>query len=60
MDQTRPRDAALQRLLQDDVRTAELYAMLPIEVQSMVQQNAQRLSTVEDVEHMAGDYIDGI
>ncbi len=60
MDQKRPRDVALQRLLQDDVRTAELYAMLPIEVQSMVQQNAQRLSTVEDVEHMTGDYIDGI
>ena len=60
MDQKRPRDVALQRLLEDDVRTAELYAMLPIEVQSMVQQNAQRLSTVEDVEHMTGDYIDGI
>ena len=38
MDQKRPRDVALQRLLQD----------------------AQRLSTVEDVEHMTGDYIDGI
>ena len=60
MTETRPRNAALLRLLQDDVRTAELYAMFPLEVQSMVQQNAERLATVEDVEHMAGDYMDGI
>ena len=60
MPEKRPRDVALQRLLQDDARTAELYSMLPLEVQSMVQQNAARLATVEDVEHMTGDYIDGI
>ena len=48
----RPRNIALERLLQDDTRAAELYALLPEEVQSMVQQSTAQSLTAEDLEAM--------
>ena len=51
----RPRNLALERLLQDDTRAAELYALLPEEVQSMVQQSTAQSLTAEDLEAMTWD-----
>ncbi len=56
----RPRDVMLNRMLEDDPDASELYALLPEEVQSMVQQSAARMNTAVDVENMAGDYLDHI
>jgi hypothetical protein len=56
----RPRDVMLNRMLEDDPDAAELYSLLPEEVQSMVQQSAERANTAVDVEHMAQDYFDQI
>lgn len=54
----RPRDVAHSQWMQDDPSAAELYSLLPEEVQSMVQQNNARMMTATDVERMARDYID--
>lgn len=56
----RPRDLEFHNLMQNDMSAAELYALLPEEVQLMVQQRAVRLNGAADMERLMDDYLDGI
>ena len=54
----RPGSKAADRLLHDGVEAAELYALLPEEVQAMVQQSMMRMGAAENLEGMIEDYTD--
>lgn len=44
--------------LHDGIEAAEIYALLPEEVQAMAQQNLMRMGAVENMEGMIADYTD--
>ncbi len=44
--------------LHNGIEVAEIYALLPEEVQAMAQQNLMRMDAVENLEGMIADYTD--
>ena len=58
MDERIPRSRAFDELMQNDARAAELFALLPGDAQSVVMQNAARLTDVHGMERMLYDYLD--
>ena len=54
--QQRPKGKA--DALHDGVGAAELYALLPEEVQAMAQQSLMRMGAAENLEGMIADYTD--
>lgn len=58
MDKGMPRSRAFDELMQNDAQAAELFALLPGDAQSVVLQNAARLTDVHGMERMLYDYLD--
>ena len=54
----RPKGKAVYLPLHDGIEAAEIYALLPEEVQAMAQQNLMRMDAVENLEGMIADYTD--
>ncbi len=54
----RSKGKAVDIPLHDGIEAAEIYALLPEEVQAMVQQNLIRMGAVENLEGMIADYTD--
>lgn len=58
MDERMPRSRAFDELMQNDAQAAELFALLPGDAQSVVIQNAARLTDVHGMERMLYDYLE--
>ena len=58
MDERMPKSRAFDELMQNDAQAAELFALLPGDAQSVVIQNAARLTDVHGMERMLYDYLD--
>ena len=54
----RPKGKAADVLLHDGIEAAEIYALLPEEVQAMAQQSLMRMGAAENLEGMIADYTD--
>lgn len=58
MDERMPRSRAFDELMQNDAQAAELFALLPGDAQSVVIQNAAKLTDVHGMERMLYDYLE--
>ena len=58
MDERMPKNRAFDEWMQNDPQSAELFALLPGDAQSVVIFNAAKLTDVHGMERMLYDYLD--